>query len=77
MHICKLSLAKPLVNCPGRAKYHYRGIAWLPFQKDLKKQILKEEEIDMLAVQEIEVENSFDCLETEMITKRKSVFTKR
>ena len=28
-----VSTAKPQVNCPGRAKYHYRGMAWLPFQK--------------------------------------------
>ena len=29
----KLTLEKSLVNSPGWAKYHYRGVPWLPFQK--------------------------------------------
>ena len=29
-------MAKPYVNYPGRAKYHYRGMAAMPFQKHRK-----------------------------------------
>ena len=31
-HECELQVNNYL-NCPGRAKYYYRGMAWLPFQK--------------------------------------------
>ena len=32
----RITLAKPQVNCTGRAKYQYRGMARLPFQELLK-----------------------------------------
>ena len=49
---------------------------WLKHKKDLVKQIFKEEEIDILTLQEIEIEGTFDTdilripgysLETEII----------